>query len=507
MRHSFLPSRICGAVRAIGLRVALWGGLTLVALAWLGYLPSFLPRPAGVQEPNATPETAQVETPPGPGWPHLRGPRYNAHSDETGLADSWPPEGPPVLWTQELGSGYSALVAVGNQVYTQRQTLADQSVVCLDADTGELVWEHSYGWPYEPGGMYPGPRATPTYGDGLLVFAAPDGLVGCLRAADGRRMWAVNVKEKFRGRGTEFGYACSPLLEDGKVIVPAGGPEASVVALDLRDGSPVWTSGIAPASYCSALPITFGGRLYLRSPTRAACIYVGRPEGLTPEQLARAQPLFAIPKARAINVTWLVGGEREHPYDAPDLRELTRWYLFSLGCVLLPATAIAAVTAGLVRVRWRVLSRPVGWTVFWLLAVVLGMAATPFGNRFSAAFVFTWPVALFAAQQVALMAILHARQRPERRTSAGLSAAAVALLVVASLAYYSLCRRVTLAVNWVFLMGFLPSWPLAIPAARSLLRNRRPWLVLLWTLLAFSLYFWASAGFIFGKAWLTQPEY
>jgi len=80
------------------------------------------------------------------------------------------------------------------------------------------------------------------------------------------------------------------------------------------------------------------------------------------------------------------------------------------------------------------------------------------------------------------------------------------VLVLASLAYYSLCRRVTLAVNWVFLMGFLPSWPLAIPAACSLVRNRRPWLVLLWTLLAFSLYFWASAGFIFAKAWLIRQE-
>ena len=35
---------------------------------------------------------------------------------------------------------------------------------------------------------------------------------------------------------------------------------ASVVALSAQDGSTVWTSGDEPASYCFALPLTFGGR-------------------------------------------------------------------------------------------------------------------------------------------------------------------------------------------------------------------------------------------------------
>ena len=70
------------------------------------------------------------------GWPHLRGPHYNGVSDETGLADSWPAGGPPVLWQIELGQGYSGFAAVGTRIYTQYQALAGQYVVCLDADTG-----------------------------------------------------------------------------------------------------------------------------------------------------------------------------------------------------------------------------------------------------------------------------------------------------------------------------------------------------------------------------------
>jgi len=36
-------------------------------------------------------------------WPHLRGPNYDAISQQTGLAGAWPEGGPPVVWTRELG--------------------------------------------------------------------------------------------------------------------------------------------------------------------------------------------------------------------------------------------------------------------------------------------------------------------------------------------------------------------------------------------------------------------
>jgi N-methylhydantoinase A/oxoprolinase/acetone carboxylase beta subunit len=39
--------------------------------------------------------------------------------------------------------------------------------------------------------------------------------IGCLSEA-GRLIWSENPKEKFKGRGTDFGYACSPVVVDGK---------------------------------------------------------------------------------------------------------------------------------------------------------------------------------------------------------------------------------------------------------------------------------------------------
>ena len=196
------------------------------------------------------------------GWPFLRGPNFDGHSPEICIADHWPAGGPPVLWIRELGQGYSAFVSDGARVYTQAQSLGGQFVYCLNADTGETVWRYRYGAPYQLAGVYPGPRATPTLSQGRVYFAAPDGLVGCLTADQGEVLWRKNLVQEYDGRGgTGFGYSCSPTVVDGKVILPIGGAEASLVALDARDGTEVWSSGSDPSSYTPAYPICHGGRM------------------------------------------------------------------------------------------------------------------------------------------------------------------------------------------------------------------------------------------------------
>lgn len=198
-----------------------------------------------------------------PGWPQWRGPAHDGTSQETGIAESWPTEGPPVLWVQEIGQGYSGFIAVGDKVYTQTQTLYEQDVICLEADTGREVWSYRYGWPYDGGGLYPGPRSTPAWYQNRVYFAAPDGTVGCLNAENGTLFWSKNPKQQYHGQGTDFGCACSPLLVEGKLIVPVGGRTASVIALNAQNGELVWASGDAPASYCTPVPITFQGRTHV----------------------------------------------------------------------------------------------------------------------------------------------------------------------------------------------------------------------------------------------------
>src|SRR4051812_4191946 len=140
-------------------------------------------------------------------WPHLRGPGYDGVSAETGLADGWPAEGPPRLWERELGQGYSGFVVVAGKVYTQRQSVGGQYLLCLDAADGRVLWETRYVVAWQPGGAYPGPYASPTWYRGGVYFASPTGLVGCADAATGALRWSLNVRTQFQGKGGGFGYA------------------------------------------------------------------------------------------------------------------------------------------------------------------------------------------------------------------------------------------------------------------------------------------------------------
>jgi len=89
----------------------------------------------------------------GVGWPQFRGPAGDGHAPAADISDAFPAAGPPVLWMRELGQGYSGFAVAGGRAFTQTQSLYEQSVVCLDAETGVTIWSYSYGWPYDGGGL------------------------------------------------------------------------------------------------------------------------------------------------------------------------------------------------------------------------------------------------------------------------------------------------------------------------------------------------------------------
>ncbi len=237
---------------------------------------------AGAAEPAHPSKPAPVDT--AQGWPSVRGVTFDAHSSETNIAEFWPEAGPPVLWVREIGQGYSAFVAGGQRVFTQAQSLAGQFLLCLDADTGETIWEHRYALPFESIGVYPGPRSTPTLAEDKVLFSAPDGMVRCLDASNGRERWTVQLDEKYHLLGTEFGYSCGPTVVGKLVLLPVGGPGASIVALHLDDGHEVWKSGDDAASYTPILPIVRNGRTCIVGFLRNALVVCDLATG---QQLAR----------------------------------------------------------------------------------------------------------------------------------------------------------------------------------------------------------------------------
>ncbi len=190
-------------------------------------------------------------------WDFVRGPNFDGTSGETELLDEWPSAGPPIVWHRTLGQGYSSFTGRGDRVFTQYQTITGQYLACLNAFSGQTIWEYHHSWPFDPAGMYPGPQSTPTLAGEFVYFTSPQGLVGCVKLETGEVIWEFNLMERFAAKPVEFGYSCSPVVVDGKVFLPVGGQNASMVALDARDGSTVWQSGNELISHASAFPIRF----------------------------------------------------------------------------------------------------------------------------------------------------------------------------------------------------------------------------------------------------------
>jgi hypothetical protein len=199
-------------------------------------------------------------------WPFLRGPNFDGSAPSETLPDSWPAAGPPVLWERPLGQGYSSFAARKDRIWTLDQSSFQQNLVCLDAGSGRTLWEYPCGAPYEQLGIYPGPRSTPTLSENRLYFVSPDAVVHCVDATTGRGDWTVDLQKQFHGKGTEFGYSASVLVLNGMAIVPVGGEDAGVVALDAATGQVRWKNGSQHASYATPTPIQLNGQTLVVTP-------------------------------------------------------------------------------------------------------------------------------------------------------------------------------------------------------------------------------------------------
>ena len=89
-------------------------------------------------------EVADVPTADGEDWPVFLGPEGNGVSHETGLAETWPKGGPPVLWEKAIGTGYSAPSVRGARLVVHHRLRNEEIVECLRAGNGEELWKFSY---------------------------------------------------------------------------------------------------------------------------------------------------------------------------------------------------------------------------------------------------------------------------------------------------------------------------------------------------------------------------
>ena len=210
-------------------------------------------------------------------WPQWQGPERNAVSQERGLLQAWPKEGPPLAWKiKGLGGGPGTPSVAAGRIFGMSHRGADEVVWAVSETDGAPLWATRLGPAFKQDKWTQadeGPGSTPTVDGERLYVVGLGGGVSCLQVRDGRVLWQRSLTEDFGGGVPVWSYRESPLVDGDKVIVTPGGKDATLVALDKVTGKTIWKSqvpGSPGAAYASAIPVDFEGqRQYVQFTARA----------------------------------------------------------------------------------------------------------------------------------------------------------------------------------------------------------------------------------------------
>src|SRR5262245_28868357 len=187
-------------------------------------------------------------------WADWRGPARDGISAEKGLPSKWSTAGENLAWKAPYG-GRSAPIVLNNRVYIQNTAgkgeTEQERVMCFDADTGKLLWEHRFSVflsdvpPHRVGWASP-------VGDMATGNVSAVGVRGSLLALtrEGKVIWERSLGEDFGLLTTHGGRTVSPII-DGDLLILSGitfgwGQHARgahrFMAFDKRTGETIWVS-------------------------------------------------------------------------------------------------------------------------------------------------------------------------------------------------------------------------------------------------------------------------
>ena len=202
---------------------------------------------------------APVAAPAGEDWPQWRGPNRDGISRETGLLQSWPEGGPPLVFRADgLGVGYSTVAVADGRIHTLGMLSGREWIITLDAKTGAKLWATPHGEGYRDW-RGDGPRSVPTVADGRVYALGASGQLTALDAASGQVLWTLDLLREAGGRNISWGISESPLVLEDRVLVSPGGRSAGFAAFDRKSGEMLWSSEGDEAGYASPLPVDLAG--------------------------------------------------------------------------------------------------------------------------------------------------------------------------------------------------------------------------------------------------------
>ena len=200
-------------------------------------------------------------------WPKLSGTHSNWTSDDRGLADAWPKEGPKTVWAvTNLGGGFGSPVVAGERVFLIGRPLDPDKkdkngnypnwdtvkclpgpdvLTCLYRSTGTILWKHEFNSTTNPASTA---WNTPTVNGDVMYARGGDGQVRCISIKDGKSLWAwpsdgeVPFADKNSWLCGRVATAASVTLCDDLLIMVAGqGRKQNIlVGINKKTGKKVW---------------------------------------------------------------------------------------------------------------------------------------------------------------------------------------------------------------------------------------------------------------------------
>jgi hypothetical protein len=143
--------------------------------------------------------------------------------------------------------------------------------------------------------------------------------------------------------------------------------------------------------------------------------------------------------------------EPEYAFDAPSQAWLVNWFVWSTALLAVAWLAVGSASCFVPR------ATPEGArTPALLVATLAGVAGTSLLSYWREELIFTWPLALCAVFHAAAMELPLTRRKLDRAVQRRSLLAGVVILT-SGLAYFWLCRRLSLVFEWAFLAGYAPA--------------------------------------------------
>lgn len=228
----------------------------------------------------------------GGNWPQWRGPSLNGTSDSTGLPVTWSETenvkwkvklpswsgSTPAIWGEKIfvpspspaveGAEAKTVRAMGGQ---RKREGVDLLLLCLSRKDGSEIWRSTLaGANYQIGKQNMSSPSPIT--DGTMVWWLTGTGVLTALDMDGKAIWKTDLQEKYGKFGLGWGYGASPLLFEGKLIVPVlhgmnTDDPSYLVAFEPKTGKVLWkverptdSPNEGPDAYTTPVPMKVGDR-------------------------------------------------------------------------------------------------------------------------------------------------------------------------------------------------------------------------------------------------------